>query len=249
MGTDALPDLDSTLIRALEGGRPESFKLAWGEVPGSHIPLQYFAVISAQNGNTDQLFARGLYWSGNPFNQRRAVFWCKGKQIDLIEETFWGGLVIPDGQPLQKLRKEKWKEILDPRKRDEYIFTALNGINKPSNEIQILRKHAIKALMGSGNDARVIWKLYLHKCQAEPSILSIFGYDWIALSMLELQGFPGPRASDDYLYWLMIAAENGEPESQWQLAHEFNINDVDSNARRSFWLNRASAGGYPKPIK
>jgi hypothetical protein len=231
-------------ISALRGERRESNLLALGEVAGNLIPSTYFVIINAQNGGNFDLFPSELYWSGNSFNKLRSIYWFKNTPDNLKEVALWGGLVSDDGGPFQPELRKHWKDILEGHVQVDLINSTINQMNAATDEKRILTTYALKAILGSSGDANKLWKFYYPKYGQELSIDSRIGLDWIALCRLELQGFPGPRNIDKYLYWLLIAAENGDPESQFRLANSHNVNDYASRVRQEFWLKKASDGGW-----
>jgi hypothetical protein len=236
--------MNQAVLSALTGDPREANLLAMGEVPGSLIPSQYFYVISAQNEGNNDLFATVLYWSGNPFNKIRSMYWFKNMAVNLREVALWGGLVSEDGGPFQPELRRHWKDILEEHVQINLIDSAISNMGTTTGERKILISHALKAILGSGGDAKAIWKYYYPSIDNDLSMESRVGMDWLALSRLELQGFPGPRITDKCLYWLLIAAENGDSESQFRVANLFNTNDYASRARQEFWLKKASDGGW-----
>lgn len=211
------------------------------------VPVAYRAVISAQNGNDAILgLAGNLYWSANSFNKVRAIFWCKDGDADLIGERFWGGKLGKDGGPLQPERQKHWQEILRKDVQAKMIAKAIQDLKLPEDEQKALLLNGRDALMGSKDSAKALWKFYGARSPDEDSEEGRIRFDWIGWCSLSLQGFPGPRAIDKCFYWMLIAAENGDPESQWMVAIYHDINQYPSRLRHRFWLKKAAEGGWKK---
>lgn len=241
--------MNQTIASALKGEPREANLLALGEVAGNVIPAQYFAVISAQNEGNIDVLATSLYWSGNEFNKVRSIYWFRNTPENMREVAVWGGLVSPDGGPYQPELRKRWKDIFQERVQQEHINAAIGQLNASADEKKVLMLSAFKALLGSKNNANSVWKYYYSKSKHGLSMESRVGMDWIALCRLETQGFPGPRDVDKYLYWLLIAAENGDAESQFVLANSHNVNDYLSGVRQKFWLKKASDSGWDEAKK
>lgn len=234
-------------LDALDGDPRAAEKLALMEYQGDPVPAVYRAMISAQNGNDGLLgLAGSLYWSANSFNKVRAIFWCKDSRSDLIGDRFWGGRLGKNGLPLQPENQKRWQEILNKDVQEKMVGKAIQDLKLSEDEQHILLKNGREALMGSKDSARTLWKFYGTKCLGEDSEEGRIRLDWIAWCNLSLQGFPGPRIIDKYFYWMLIAAENGDTESQWMVANYHDISQYPSRLRHRFWLKKAREGGWQK---
>ncbi len=233
---------------ALAGDQQSSTCFAWGEVEDDPIPWSYHQVIAAQNGKEKLRFAQALYWSGNAFNRVRAIWWVRDQDIEVVEGAIWRGRV-ENGIPFQSERKKQWKDIYNHGNQTIVINKAIESFNLASIEHKVLLKHATSALNGSISSAVSLWQFYKNsrkfKLEAEDSWIT---YDWISVCSLYLHGFPSARVTDKYLYWVLIAAENGDPESQWQLANFHDINQRLSRTRHQFWLKKAANAGFKAAV-
>lgn len=238
-----------TAMKAMGGDQSAATKLILGQLIDDIVPRNYYSVISAENGCKDLRLAESLYWSGNMFNKIRSVYWCKNVDSESIEDTLWSGRSNSDGSPYNPKERSLWKDIFKIEVQESLTTNAIKKINVDRTESDFLKLHVRSALMGSGAEAKILWKYYYSILNDEGLPPYFGGYDWISLCQLNLQGFPGPRTIDKCTYWMLIAAENGDPESQWQLANFLDNQNIVSRRRHQFWLEKASVAGFEKAKK
>lgn len=223
-------DVYSLIVKSLQGDIKATNDILVGHLLKNPIPLAYFSVISAQNGGKDLLFADRLFWSGNSFNQIRARYWLKDQSENAINELLFGGRSI-SGEEI-----EKYKQIFIHS--DEEVKVGIEKWNLDKSEVDVLMKYALSALLGSRESAKHIWAHYHMQLKKEGYPQFSGGYDWLAVCALSLSGFPGPRTIDKLMYWIIVGAENGDPESQYELSKYTSSDGFLSEVRKKFWLKK-----------
>ncbi len=233
------------LLRALSGDRNASGDLVLGIIGQESVPSIYYDLLCSQNGFGGAWLARNLFWSGNVFNKIRATFWVKGMNQKDIINVFWPRFI--GAELRQDVQNGNWISVNSKDDQERLIALEVNKLGFIKEESSLLGQHARSALCGSIESARLIWKYYYSDLLLNPPILFKLGTDWIAMFSIELQGFPGASCYNKYMYWLIVAAENGDPESQWQLSRCFYRGEPGSNARSLYWAKKAQEGGFRPP--
>lgn len=216
---------------------------------------RYWAQIAAENGNVrDQMeFARLLQGfltsdlsNTRPFNDViRSFFWAEVASEDPLENynSSPPQLFISDHNTL---KQAYWRAIANKKGQNHWIVNeAKNLISgqpimiESIDGIELNQDHRFRC---RGDGKRNPYNRIILNFNNIPAVQinALLGDCDAAVSLTEYFQKNGDR--ENYNYWLLISAENGDGGSQLALAKAmFNTNSEDEKVRGQFWERRRSS--------
>lgn len=188
--------------------------------------------------------------NGNVIAQRRLAFEMKQDAMKqnpwmVLRARFWLAQ-CGDGSTGKELENEV--PSLFQRRVD--LTKGMASVVWAKAELDGVRKRGFDALLGDQESA---WRLYREfsakasgKMGEVTTISKLSVMDQVSL----LRRAPKWASREEMaIFWLLIAAENGHAEAQFELGSHWSIPDYFGTARSVFWLRKASKNGNEKASK
>ncbi len=130
------------------------------------------------------------------------------------------------------------------------LVKGMASIEWSKAELEGIRKWGFDALLGSAEAAWKLREAFTRKGTDDLMEWSDLGWLSVMDQVALLKRAPkGVSREEMKVFWLLIAAENGHVEAQFELGAHYFIPDYFGNARSMFWLGKAAKGGSEKAKK
>ena len=130
------------------------------------------------------------------------------------------------------------------------LAKGMASVDWSKAELEGVRKLAQDALLGNAGSAWNLHEIFSRK--GAEDLMECSRQGWLSVMDLValLRRAPtGISREEMNVFWLLIAAENGHVEAQYEIGSHYFIPDNFGIARALFWLEKATKGGSEKAKK